>query len=52
MLKRGARSKFGWSARVSLANLDDEAYSQIGKNLMQMVRGAVEKWVAAGRPTQ
>jgi aspartate 4-decarboxylase len=40
-----------WSARVSLANLDDDAYAQIGKNLRAVVRGAVEKWELAGRPT-
>ena len=39
-----------WSARVSLANLEDAAYAQIGKNLAAVVNGAVEKWVAMGRP--
>jgi aspartate 4-decarboxylase len=39
-----------WSARVSLANLDDAAYAQIGKNLAAVVHGAVEKWQLAGRP--
>ncbi|HZN67758.1 MAG TPA: bifunctional aspartate transaminase/aspartate 4-decarboxylase [Tepidisphaeraceae bacterium] len=39
-----------WSARVSLANLDDAAYAQIGKNLAAVVKGAVEKWEAMGRP--
>ena len=39
-----------WSARVSLANLDDAAYAQIGKNLAAVVKGAVEKWEKAGRP--
>jgi aspartate 4-decarboxylase len=39
-----------WSARVSLANLDDAAYAQIGKNLKAVVNGAIEKWVAMGRP--
>ena len=39
-----------WSARVSLANLDDAAYAQIGKNLAAVVHGAVEKWKTAGRP--
>jgi aspartate 4-decarboxylase len=38
-----------WSARVSLANLDDAAYAQIGKNLAAVVHGAVEKWKTAGR---
>jgi aspartate 4-decarboxylase len=40
-----------WSARVSLANLDDAAYAQIGANLAAVVNGAVEKWKQAGRPT-
>jgi aspartate 4-decarboxylase len=39
-----------WSARVSLANLDDAAYAQIGKNLAAVVKGAVEKWEKAGKP--
>jgi aspartate 4-decarboxylase len=33
-----------WSARVSLANLDDDAYPQIGRHLKQLVSDAVEKW--------
>jgi aspartate 4-decarboxylase len=33
-----------WSARVSLANLDDEAYSKIGEHLAETVRRAVETW--------
>jgi len=33
-----------WSARVSLANLEDEAYPQIGKHLKELVEIAVEKW--------
>jgi aspartate 4-decarboxylase len=41
-----------WSARVSLANLDDAAYAQIGKNLAAVVKGAVEKWEAMGRPVE
>jgi aspartate 4-decarboxylase len=41
-----------WSARVSLANLDDAAYAEIGKNLAAVVKGAVEKWEAMGRPAQ
>jgi aspartate 4-decarboxylase len=41
-----------WSARVSLANLDDAAYEQIGKNLAAVVNGAVEKWELAGRPRE
>jgi aspartate 4-decarboxylase len=36
-----------WSARVSLANLDDEAYRQIGKNLAATVKRAVEVWKKA-----
>ena len=41
-----------WSARVSLANLDDAAYAQIGRNLSAVVKGAVEKWEKAGRPVE
>jgi aspartate 4-decarboxylase len=41
-----------WSARVSLANLDDAAYTQIGKNLAAVVNGAVQKWEQAGRPVE
>jgi aspartate 4-decarboxylase len=33
-----------WSARVSLANLDDEAYPQLGEHLRDLVTQAVEKW--------
>ena len=33
-----------WSARVSLANLDDTAYEQIGKNLAATVQRAVAAW--------
>jgi aspartate 4-decarboxylase len=40
-----------WSARVSLANLDDAAYEEIGKNLKSVVTTAVEKWNAMGRPS-
>jgi hypothetical protein len=35
---------------VSLANLDDAAYAQIGKNFRAVVEGAVEKWEKMGRP--
>jgi len=41
-----------WSARVSLANLDDAAYAQIGKNLAAVVHGAVEKWRQMGCPRE
>ena len=41
-----------WSARVSLANLDDAAYAQIGKNLSAVVKGAVDKWIKMGRPVE
>jgi aspartate 4-decarboxylase len=33
-----------WSVRVSLANLDAEDYEQIGRDLRQIVRRAVERW--------
>lgn len=33
-----------WSARVSLANLDDDAYPKIGANLREVVLAAVDRW--------
>jgi aspartate 4-decarboxylase len=36
-----------WSARVSLANLDDDAYPQIGAQLRDLVGKAVERWKEA-----
>lgn len=33
-----------WSIRVSLANLDDEAYSQIGQALHEALEDYVEEW--------
>jgi aspartate 4-decarboxylase len=33
-----------WSARVSLANLEDDAYPHIGRQLVELVQGAVERW--------
>jgi aspartate 4-decarboxylase len=33
-----------WSVRVSLANLDDAEYEQIGKNLAEICNNAAEKW--------
>jgi aspartate 4-decarboxylase len=43
-----------WSVRVSLANLNDADYEQIGKNLAKICHEAAEKWrksdpSAAGR---
>jgi aspartate 4-decarboxylase len=35
-----------WSVRVSLANLPDEAYPQIGSHLSEIVHGAFETWLA------
>lgn len=40
-----------WSARVSLANLEDSAYAEIGKNLAAVVNEAVRKWNEMGRPS-
>ena len=37
----------GWSARVSFANLPDEAYSQIGRAVRAVARGYVEAYRAA-----
>jgi aspartate 4-decarboxylase len=33
-----------WSARISLANLDDAAYPEIGRHLQGLVGSAVAKW--------
>ena len=33
-----------WSARVSLANLDSEAYVEIGKHLREVFDFAVDEW--------
>jgi len=33
-----------WSVRVSLANLDADAYEAIGRDLAQIVGRAVEEW--------
>ncbi|RKG90927.1 aspartate 4-decarboxylase [Corallococcus terminator] len=37
-----------WSARVSLANLDDDAYPRIGQDLRDVVRRAIDEWTQAG----
>ncbi|RYZ39377.1 MAG: aspartate 4-decarboxylase [Myxococcaceae bacterium] len=37
-----------WSARVSLANLDDDAYPRIGQDLKDVVRRAIDEWTKAG----
>jgi aspartate 4-decarboxylase len=43
-----------WSVRVSLANLDDEAYERIGRELRAIMAGAARLWQAErainGRP--
>jgi hypothetical protein len=36
-----------WSVRVSLANLDDAAYSTIGKTLSATMQEYVEAWEAS-----
>jgi aspartate 4-decarboxylase len=42
-----------WSARVSFANLDDEAYSAIGRAVRAVARGYVQAFRAAkGEPVQ
>ncbi|MFH1709499.1 MAG: bifunctional aspartate transaminase/aspartate 4-decarboxylase [bacterium] len=33
-----------WSLRVSLANLDDEAYVQVGKNISEVMGGYYQDW--------
>jgi aspartate 4-decarboxylase len=38
-----------WSVRVSLANLPDAAYSEIGSQLSAIVHGAFEVWQAQGK---
>lgn len=35
-----------WSVRVSLANLEDDAYEQIGRELRAIMAGAVQLWRA------
>jgi aspartate 4-decarboxylase len=38
-----------WSVRVSLANLPDAAYAEIGSQLSAIVHGAFEAWQAQGK---
>jgi aspartate 4-decarboxylase len=38
-----------WSVRVSLANLSDEAYPQIGSQLSEIVHGVFETWRAQAK---
>jgi len=33
-----------WSVRVSLANLPDKAYQEIGADLVQVAQSAVDRW--------
>jgi aspartate 4-decarboxylase len=37
----------GWSARVSFANLDDDAYSSIGRAVRAVARGYVQSYRAS-----
>jgi aspartate 4-decarboxylase len=37
-----------WSVRVSLANLPDDAYPQIGKNLATLCQNALTRWREQG----
>jgi len=37
-----------WSVRVSLANLPDKAYSEIGADLVDVAKSAVERWKKQG----
>jgi aspartate 4-decarboxylase len=37
-----------WSVRVSLANLDDKDYVQIGKNLAEICHTAADTWRKSG----
>ncbi|RKH18703.1 aspartate 4-decarboxylase [Corallococcus sp. CA047B] len=37
-----------WSARVSLANLEDDAYARIGRDLQDEVRRTIDEWMKAG----
>lgn len=41
-----------WSVRVSLANLDDQDYSVIGKELSETMNEYVEAWKQTGKSTQ
>jgi aspartate 4-decarboxylase len=36
-----------WSARVSLANLPDDAYPKIGSELREAVDAAIKRWKKA-----
>jgi len=36
-----------WSVRVSLANLDDDAYGKIGQELAEICRAAAGKWLGS-----
>jgi aspartate 4-decarboxylase len=38
-----------WSVRVSLANLDDECYLEVGTAIRRVFDGYVTEWQAAGR---
>ena len=38
-----------WSVRVSLANLDDDAYDKIGQELAEICRAAANKWLGSGK---
>lgn len=40
-----------WSARVSFANLDDEAYDAIGRAVRSVARGYVQAYKAAQAAT-
>ena len=36
-----------WAVRVSLANLDDDAYEQIAQHLAEICRASADKWLGS-----
>ena len=51
LLNGGGFDAPDWSARVSFANLPDEAYENIGRAVRAVARGYVQAWRASeGKP--
>lgn len=48
LLNEGGFGGPPWSARVSLANLEDDAYPRIGRDLREEVRRAIDAWKKSG----
>jgi aspartate 4-decarboxylase len=49
LLNGGGFAAPNWSARVSFANLDDEAYANIGRAVRAVATGYVREYEAAKR---